>query len=281
MSTTRTSTIPYKKKFWTELASGLERWEPVLMHNLGMVDPALLRALDLKLGQRVIDFGCGIGEPALTIAQWLGPRGAVIGVDIAGSMLEVARRRQRVLKLRNVRFRRGDLSRYRHRGPRFDRAVSRYGLMFARDVPRALENMRACLKRGGRLAVAVWGPIERNPTHTLRLEAVRPFLNAPVPDPENDPHPMRLSRPGLLPRLMRRSGLLGVRAEAVPVCWVFPSLDDYVRIQTETSLAETYLALGRADQRRLRERLRNKFRRFASGGVIRVPGEAWVASGQR
>ena len=251
------------------------------MYGLGSVDPALLRALDLEPGHRVVDFCCGSGEPTLSIARWVGPSGKVLGVDVAAAMLRIARRRARHLRLRNVRFRCCDVGRFRHRGPRFDRAVSRYGLMLADDVSAALGRIFACLKPGGRIALAVWGPLESNPGARLRAEAVRPFLSQPPPDPEQAPNPLRLARPGLLPRLLKRAEFREVRTEAVPICWVYSSLEDYVRVQTENNLAETYQTLDRASRRRLCERLRRRFRPFQEGEVVRVPGLAWVASARR
>ena len=270
-----------ERKFWSRLASAWERWEPVLQHSLGGVDPVLFRALDLEPGRRVADLACGIGDPALAIARWVGPGGRVLGIDISAPMLAVARRRARLLGLGNVRFQRGDLTRFDAARQRFDRVASRFGLMFADDVPMALDRMRRLLRPGGRIALAVWGPLERNPAHRLRYDAVRPFLDAPLPDPEKSAHPLRFGRPGLLPRLMRQAGFVRVLSEAAPTCGVYPSLEDFVRIQTETTLSETYRRLGRADRRRLCERLKRRFSPFRRGEVLRVPGFAWVVSGER
>ncbi len=249
------------------------------MHALAPLDPVLIRALELKPGNRVVDLGCGSGEPTLSIARWIEPRGEVLGLDIEPSMLREARRRARYFGIKNVRFRLGDLTRFRHRGPRVDAAVSRCGLMFADDVPRALGAIRSCLKPGGRAAFAVWGPIGRNPAHALRTQAALPFMDEPPPAHDAGPHPLRLERAGLLPRLMRQAAFRRVRTEAVPVCWAFPTVDDYVRAQTETVLADLYFKLSPVERQKLRERLRKKFRRFEAKDGLRVPGAAWVVSG--
>jgi ubiquinone/menaquinone biosynthesis C-methylase UbiE len=270
-----------ERRHWTQRASAWERWETVLQHSISAVNPVLLRELDLEPGQRVVDFGCGSGDPTLGIAPWVGPRGSVVGIDISPGMLAAARRRARILRIGNVRFRRADIARVRFDGPRFDRLVSRFSLMFADDVGRALECMVLALKRGGRAAIAVWGPIAVNPGTRLRAGVTRPFLREPPIDPEQTPHPMRLARPGLLPRLMKNAGFTRLRTQAVRVCWVYPSLDDFVEMQVDNSIAELYETLSRTDRRRLRERLRRAFRRFESGEVVRYPGQAWVVSGTR
>ena len=270
-----------ERAFWARRAAGWERWEPVIMHSLAPVNLALLRALELAPGQRVADFGCGSGDPALAIAQWVGPRGAVLGIDLSSPMLATARRRARVLGLRNARFLHADLERFRPSRARFDRVASRFSLMFSGDVAAALKTMRDCLAPGGRAAIAVWGPMEKNPGTRLRMEAARPFMKEPPGNPETSAHPMRLARPGLLARLMRRAGYVRVKSEAVRMCWVLASLDDLVRFQIDSSLADLHRSMSRPDQRRLRERLERAFRRFQSGGIIRYPGMAWAVSGER
>lgn len=268
---------------WNVFAGAWERWENQHLHALASVDPALFRALALAPGQRVLDVGCGSGDPALAIARLVGPRGGVIGLDVAEPMVAIARRRAAVRGIRNVRFRRGDLASLTWTGPRVDRVTSRYGIMFVEDLPAALVRLRAALKPGGRCAFAVWGPAERNPYFTGRIEAALPFLREPPPDPETTPHPLRLGRVGLLARMLRRAGFRGVRAEGVPTEFVFRDEDECFEIAIDGTgpFAVLYARLSRPKQRALRDRLARRIRRFRSGGVIRCPSFSWVVSGRR
>jgi SAM-dependent methyltransferase len=267
---------------WNEASRAWERWEPFIFSFLHPVDPVLLRALRLSPGQRVLDFGCGSGEPALQIARWIGPRGKVVGLDVAAPMLEIARRRAHLLGIDNVTFRRGDIARLPLRGP-FDRVCSRFGIMFVDDVPRALDHARRALKPGGRAVLSVWGPLERNPALTLTMKAIQPFLETPPPDFEHSPNPMRLARPGLLPRLMRAAGFREVRVAHVPTYAAYPDAEFYVSSMLERAelLRAVYGTLSPAQQQRVRTRLARDVRRFPSGHAIRIPGHAWVISARR
>ena len=54
----------------------------------------LLRGVALPAGPvRVLDLGCGPGMSALALAAALGPRARVLGLDLAGRMLTLARRK--------------------------------------------------------------------------------------------------------------------------------------------------------------------------------------------
>ena len=272
--------VAHVRRDWTEGARVWERWEPQVLHSLSAVDPHLFRALELAPGHRVLDFGCGSGEPSLAIAPLVAP-GQVVGVDLSAPMLAVARKRARLRRAGNVRFRRGDIARLRL-GGRFDRVVSRYGLMFVEDVGLTLEHLRRSLRRGGRIALAVWGPLERNPFFHVRAVAARPFLTSPPPDPERVPGPMRLARPGRLAGLLRRAGFRGVRARDVHVPLVYGGVDDYFESNFEVRgpLKELYDSLSRPRREALRRRVRRGLAPYVDGDLLRIPGRAWVVSGR-
>src|SRR5258706_10832741 len=66
--------------------------------------------LNLRAGATVLDVGCGSGASALQAAQIVGPRGGVIGIDLAAESLERGRRKAAQRHLNNVTFTLGDMT---------------------------------------------------------------------------------------------------------------------------------------------------------------------------
>jgi SAM-dependent methyltransferase len=54
----------------------------------------------------------------------------------------------------------------------FDAVVSQFGIMFFEDRPRALREMWRVLKRGGRMAVAVWASLDETPAYAAEVALV-------------------------------------------------------------------------------------------------------------
>src|SRR5438045_3598868 len=79
----------------------------VIEKDYGCGDPSRY----LRPGETVLDLGSGTGKICFMAAQIVGSRGKVIGVDMTGEMLEVARRNAPIVAERlgygNVEFRRG------------------------------------------------------------------------------------------------------------------------------------------------------------------------------
>src|SRR5437899_5057917 len=90
---------------------------------------ALVQRLGITKGLRVLDLGCGDGTTALPEAR-LGAD--VLGVDIAGNLVEAGNRRAKQQGLTNCRFQEGDASNLRElKEHSFDLVVSILGAMFA------------------------------------------------------------------------------------------------------------------------------------------------------
>src|SRR5258708_37485518 len=77
---------------WAGIAASWEKWDSVIMDQLGPVGTAIIERLGVADDQRHLDIAAGTGEPGLTIAR-LAPHGHVVLTDLAAEMLGIATRR--------------------------------------------------------------------------------------------------------------------------------------------------------------------------------------------
>ncbi len=139
---------------------------------------ALVAALGVGPGLKVLDLGCGDGTTAIPEAQ----RGAeVLGVDIASNLVEAGNGRAAALGLANIRFQEGDASHLDGLADdAFDLVVSIFGAMFApRPLDVAREMMRVT-KPGGRVVMGNWIP--GDPTLVAQILKISSAYSPPPPE---------------------------------------------------------------------------------------------------
>lgn len=119
-------------------------------YGCGLVCPPLLE------GCRVLDLGCGAGRDVYVLAQLVGPRGTVVGVDMTAAQLAVAERHHADHAARfgydNVTFRQGFIERLGDLGLEpgsFDVIVSNCVVNLSPEKDAVLDGVRRLLKSGG------------------------------------------------------------------------------------------------------------------------------------
>lgn len=227
-----TDTKAEQAEYWSQAAHVWRKWWKHLGPETQPVSDRLVQLAALRPGQRVLDVATGIGEPAITAAQALGPDGWVLAVDQAEPMIAYARERAEEHHLANIEFRVMDAEALDLPERDFDAVLSRWGLMFFADLPAALRQLRERLKPGGRLAAAIWGPPERVPMLSLAGVAIRRALPAPPPDAAAL-GPFSLAEPGKLARLLAAAGFREVREETVIVSTEFASPEEFAQSRKE------------------------------------------------
>jgi SAM-dependent methyltransferase len=217
-----------QRALWDAGARGWDTWHDEIETWFAPLTARLLDLAGVRPGHRVLDVGTGYGEPALTVARVVGPRGQVLGVDLSGAMLEVARRRAGSQS--NVSFTLADVEALGPQGP-FDAVLSRLGLMFVVDRVGTLRAVRRMLRPGGTLAAAVWGP----PEFHLVVRALEPLLarlDLPAPPPVA-PGPFAMSDPKQTAGELTAAGFVDVSVAEVSAPIRFRSVDEFVRFNLE------------------------------------------------
>ncbi len=168
----------------------------------------MLRELQPRPGDTVLELAAGPGDTGFEAAATVGERGRLISTDFSPSMVEAARRRGAGLGVENVEYRVMDAERIDLDADSVDGVLCRFGYMLMADPAAALSETRRVLRPGGRLSLAVWGAPERNPFFaTIAISLVQ---RGHIPPPEPPPAPGIFS----MASAERTAALLGVPASA-------------------------------------------------------------------
>ncbi|HEY7255889.1 MAG TPA: methyltransferase domain-containing protein [Solirubrobacterales bacterium] len=139
---------------------------------------ALVAKLGISEGLKVLDLGCGDGTTAIPEAQ-LGAE--VVGVDIAGNLVDAGNARAEALGLTNVTFQEGDASDLCDLDDgSFDLVVSIFGAMFAPKPMDVAREMVRVTKPGGRIVMGNWIP--NDPTLVAQLLRISSSYSPPPPE---------------------------------------------------------------------------------------------------
>src|SRR3989442_15863217 len=82
---------------WQAVARGWRRWEPLFQSFTWPVALRMTAVAQIGAGQRVLDVGCGIGDPTPQVAVLVGPHGRLPGIDPVEDMLTTGRERAAAL----------------------------------------------------------------------------------------------------------------------------------------------------------------------------------------
>lgn len=223
--------IPYKVRIrheWDSVAEAWasDRWWKLIEAGAQSCNDRLVELAELGPGDRVLDLGTGIGEPAATAARRVGPDGRVLGIDFSPRMIEQGRERIRQLGLSNVELEIGDVESLALEPASFDAILSRWTLMMIEDLGATLADLHRLLTPGGLLAAGLWGPPERVPMISAAMGAALELLQVPAPPPDA---PQHLWTRGIdtLERLARSAGFTDVRTESIDLVFELSSAETY------------------------------------------------------
>jgi SAM-dependent methyltransferase len=157
----------WEKGDFTRIAESMRESGEAFVMTLGITD-----------GLEVLDLGCGDGTTALPAAK-LGAN--VLGVDIAGNLVEAGNARARSLGLTNCRFQEGDACDLNDiDDDSFDLVVSIFGAMFAPKPYDVAREVVRVTRPGGRIVMGNWIP--NDPTLVAQILKISSAYSPPPPE---------------------------------------------------------------------------------------------------
>lgn len=202
--------------FWNEvLAPKFIRFKHILVDGLSHHSEAVFPSLPVRKGDQVLDVGCGFGDTAIRLAELVGPKGNIIGVDCCDAFLDYARQDIRARGLTNVSFVRGDAE-IALPTSQFDFVFARFGTMFFANPVAGLRNMRKALRPGGRMVHIVWRNRADNPWLSMAKDVVLRFLPPPDADAQTcGPGPFSMADEDAVRAMMTAAGYAAIEFRRV------------------------------------------------------------------
>jgi SAM-dependent methyltransferase len=265
-------------EIWGAMAPGWERRRDYIWETGRAVGEWMVRELDPRPGDTVLELGAGPGDTGFTAAALLGESGRLISTDFSPEMVEVARRRGGELGHRNVDYRVMDAERIELDSDSVDGVLCRFGYMLMANPAVALVETRRVLRTGGRLALAVWGPPERNPWAAIGGRLLVERGHMPPPEP-GAPGVFSMGSEERTRALLDDAGFDDVRTEEIAVRFTFSGVDDYVNFAIDTAGPFAMVIRGLSDSERdqIEAQLGEAFAPFAADGGYELPGVALAA----
>jgi SAM-dependent methyltransferase len=268
---------------WSESAPYWEKYRPVIVEMFAPVTQALIEDAAIRKGDSVLDVATGPGEPALTMADLVGPEGMVVGTDVAPEMVEAARREAGRRNFANARFEVAFTDSLPFPPDTFDAAVSRFGVMFFPSPLDCLREVLRVLKPGGRIAVAVWYLAENNPFDYVVTRVVDRYVQPTAPK-AGATDMFRFAKPGDLLAVLSSAGATAVSERVLRFSIrAGLSAEDFWTIRSEMSeKLRTKLAPLFASQREaLKRDAIAAIRAYSSENGISIPAEVLIVKGRK
>jgi SAM-dependent methyltransferase len=230
MSTATFDAIRYKqttREQWQDAAEAWHRWGPTFEEWLGDATERMLDLTGVADGMRVLDVAAGAGGQTLAAAR----RGAtVLATDFSEAILEFAAAEARSAGLANVATHAADAEELGVEAGTFDAVVSRLGVMYFPDKPRALAEQRRALRPGGRVGAVVFSEADRNGFFSVPIGIIRTRAELPPPA-AGLPGPFSATGIG---DLLEEAGFHDVEVHRVPAPLRLASAAECARLERES-----------------------------------------------
>jgi len=216
-----------------------------LCHDLVVRRSAVLQALNLRTGERVLEVGCGGGSWAYEAAQFVGSKGCVCATDISDAQIAAAKECCADCSCVNCRV--ADLTDLPFDEGSFDVAFCSQVMEYVPSLDESLQEIHRVLRPGGRLIIldTNWSSLVWYSADPERMKMVLAGW---------DSHATYPDLPAILQSRLIKFGLQPLRQSAVPIVnmsynessfsyWIARMIKRYLTTQktVELSIVDAWL----------------------------------------
>tara|TARA_B100001057_G_scaffold265168_1_gene265395 strand:- start:170 stop:1021 length:852 start_codon:yes stop_codon:yes gene_type:complete len=201
-----------QKEFWNEKKG--EIWvslESKIDKMLGPLGDQAIKILKPKVGEKILDIGCGTGSTSQTLSKLVGESGIITGIDISKPILNFAQKQKENKKIKNINFIQADAQNHQFSDLNFDAVFSRFGIMFFEDPISAFKNIKKSLSCNGRLTFVCWSKREDNDWINLSSNVARQFLELPPKANPKEPGPFAFEDYFYIEEILIKSGWKNIK----------------------------------------------------------------------
>jgi SAM-dependent methyltransferase len=236
--------------------------------------PDLIRAVNLKAGDEVLDVACGAGYVAAA-ARNIGAD--PIGVDFSAAQVRLARQTHPL-----IRFIEGDAEVLPFADRQFDVVLNAFGMPHVPHPPRAAAEAFRVLKPDGRFAYASWCEATKCIGISMVYDAIREHGSIDVGLPPG-PNFFSCGDLSFASELLSLAGFRNISATEVPLVWRVPSPEAFIEaISTGTVRAAAVLnRQNPASLANIKQYLRKIILSFEHDGGYAVPMPALVVTAHK
>jgi ubiquinone/menaquinone biosynthesis C-methylase UbiE len=268
---------------WRDSAKYWETHAETIQTMFAPVTQALIEEAGITDGSAVLDVAGGPGDPSLTIAEVVGPKGSVTCTDAVAEMVAAARHRALRRGLNNISFRQCQADSLPFADKSFDEVVSRLGVMFFPDIQAALHEMLRVTKSKGRLSFAVWDEAHVNPFAYIVTDVLSRYFETPPLD-LNAPGAFRFAERGKLAGCLKEASATSIRERLLKFQIKAPiSRDEFWEMRSGTSgtLREKLEATSPELRARVENDMKAAVAEFFPNEQMNFPAQMIIVTGRK
>ena len=200
-------------QYWNEQPG--QSWvihDAAMNERLQIISDILFEDLTVLECKNGLDIGCGAGSTTRRLYETLGKEGHVMGLDISGKLLGVARSHP---ESNGLHFLQADAQSYSFNHEVFDVAISRFGVMFFENPVKAFQNIKSAIQPRREMRFVCWAPLAANDFFISPLNTVVDITGVSFAEPGTEPGPLAFSDRSYLSSILQEAGFSSVNIDVV------------------------------------------------------------------